>query len=323
MVKKISEGTSGEDLKPKYEPIDYEEELDFSLRVPSRNTLHGDDATSVKSVISEKTECEIPAPTNEPVEAAIEAAVEQQEQPPAEHKVTVMVHRPGDQVDNSKKSVPGPDQHVTVIKLGSNAEVAGPASAASGSFVKKAGIPLLPPPPASNKTRVPHQSILKPTPVSPQKPKTIVAPPITSTSPTPAAASAAVSSVTSTTISAASVTSITTTPTTTAAATTGPGVGTKSKSLPRGLPSDGSAFASFNQAQSVVKKVSSPIDEEADETNLINIEELQMEALRLKLEFDELMAVKSELEQRKRSERKEMEYLREEIATMQTLYQYR
>ena len=44
---------------------------------------------------------------------------------------------------------------------------------------------------------------------------------------------------------------------------------------------------------------------------------------RLKLEYDELMAVKSELEQRKRSEFKEMEDLREEIATMQTLYQYR
>merc|ERR1712062_669467 len=43
----------------------------------------------------------------------------------------------------------------------------------------------------------------------------------------------------------------------------------------------------------------------------------------LKLEYDELMAVESELIQRKRSEFKEMEDLREEIATMQTLYQYR
>ena len=48
-----------------------------------------------------------------------------------------------------------------------------------------------------------------------------------------------------------------------------------------------------------------------------------MECLRAKLEYDELMAVKNELEQRKRSEFKEMEDLREEIATMQTLYQYR
>jgi hypothetical protein len=35
------------------------------------------------------------------------------------------------------------------------------------------------------------------------------------------------------------------------------------------------------------------------------------------------MTLKSELERRKRSERNEMEDLREEIATMQTLYQYR
>ena len=40
-------------------------------------------------------------------------------------------------------------------------------------------------------------------------------------------------------------------------------------------------------------------------------------------EYEELMALKCELERRKRSERNEMEDLREEIATMQTLYQYR
>ena len=43
----------------------------------------------------------------------------------------------------------------------------------------------------------------------------------------------------------------------------------------------------------------------------------------MQFEFEELMALKSELERRKRSERNEMEDLREEIATMQTLYQYR
>jgi hypothetical protein len=57
--------------------------------------------------------------------------------------------------------------------------------------------------------------------------------------------------------------------------------------------------------------------------NDADIEELQRECLKVKLEYDELMAVKNELEQRKRSEFKEMEDLREEIATMQTLYQYR
>jgi hypothetical protein len=53
------------------------------------------------------------------------------------------------------------------------------------------------------------------------------------------------------------------------------------------------------------------------------MEDLMWEALRLQFEFEELTALKSELERRKRSERNEMEDLREEIATMQTLYQYR
>ena len=61
----------------------------------------------------------------------------------------------------------------------------------------------------------------------------------------------------------------------------------------------------------------------ASQSDDSNIEELQLEFLRLQLEYDELMAVRNELEQRKRSEYKEMEDLREEIATMQTLYQYR
>merc|ERR1719445_1964327 len=50
---------------------------------------------------------------------------------------------------------------------------------------------------------------------------------------------------------------------------------------------------------------------------------LQMELLRLQYENEELEALKSELEWRKRSERKEIEELGEEMATMQTLYQYR
>lgn len=55
----------------------------------------------------------------------------------------------------------------------------------------------------------------------------------------------------------------------------------------------------------------------------VRLEDLQWEALRLQFEYEELMGLKSELERRKRSERNEMEDLREEIATMQTLYQYR
>lgn len=53
------------------------------------------------------------------------------------------------------------------------------------------------------------------------------------------------------------------------------------------------------------------------------MDELELEEYRAKFEYEELMALKSELERRKRSERKEMEDLREELASMQTLYQYR
>ena len=48
-----------------------------------------------------------------------------------------------------------------------------------------------------------------------------------------------------------------------------------------------------------------------------------MEELRLKFEYEELMTMKSELERKKRTERREIAELQEEIATMQTLYQYR
>ena len=50
---------------------------------------------------------------------------------------------------------------------------------------------------------------------------------------------------------------------------------------------------------------------------------IQMELLRLQYENEELESLKSELEWRKRSERKEIKVLGEEMATMQTLYQYR
>ena len=53
------------------------------------------------------------------------------------------------------------------------------------------------------------------------------------------------------------------------------------------------------------------------------MEKLQLEMLRAQFEFEELMNLKSELERRKRSERKEMHELKEELASMQTLYQYR
>ena len=133
----------------------------------------------------------------------------------------------------------------------------------------------------------------------------------------------------------------------------------KSKSLPRGMPSDFESMSSESSLQSIgVSKAlvsnsqvrneindmgatdtmpslnpfpapktiahdTSALKGERDEVEEKRIEELQLELLKVKFENEELEAYKKELEWRKRSERKEMEELREEMATMQTLYQYR
>jgi len=95
----------------------------------------------------------------------------------------------------------------------------------------------------------------------------------------------------------------------------------KSKSLPRGLPSDigsvvvtpATALPPPPSSQDAVKK---PVLEPA-------IEDLLWEELRLKYQYEELLNLKSELERKKKMERREISELHEEIATMQTLYQYR
>jgi hypothetical protein len=132
----------------------------------------------------------------------------------------------------------------------------------------------------------------------------------------------------------------------------------KSKSLPRGMPSDFESLSSENSLHSMVAPKSTNTSQQpyndsydmgtADTMPSLNpfpaphtisnntkpckreldieekrIEELQLELLRVKFENEELEQYKKELEWRKRSERKEMEELREEMATMQTLYQYR
>jgi len=84
----------------------------------------------------------------------------------------------------------------------------------------------------------------------------------------------------------------------------------KSKSLPRGLPSEGV----FDQFEESSEKIS---PEE------VRREALLLEEMRLRFEFEELMNLRSELERRKKTERREIAELQEEIATMQTLYQYR
>merc|ERR1712096_72692 len=89
---------------------------------------------------------------------------------------------------------------------------------------------------------------------------------------------------------------------------------TKSKSLPRGLPSDGTIFEQFDRTDEVEGR-----QREEEKTKAA----LLLEEMRLRFEFEELMTLKGELERRKRTERREIAELQEEIATMQTLYQYR
>lgn len=98
----------------------------------------------------------------------------------------------------------------------------------------------------------------------------------------------------------------------------------KSKSLPRGLPSDGSVFDSVDsstEASEDNNNVTVKASEEKDKNN--QRDALLLEELYLKFQYEELMTLKSELERKKRTERREISELHEEIATMQTLYQYR
>ena len=85
---------------------------------------------------------------------------------------------------------------------------------------------------------------------------------------------------------------------------------TKSRSLPRGLPSEG-VFEGWEHQQE------QRTAEEARKDALL------LEEMRLKFEYEEMLNLKSELERRRRTERREIAELQEEIATMQTLYQYR
>jgi len=137
-------------------------------------------------------------------------------------------------------------------------------------------IPLLPPPPPSNKPKVSHRA-----PARPPAPTSSLLPPENKL---------------------------------------------KSKSLPRGLPSDGTAFESEKNLDKNDKLEDNNNEEKEDskekERNQKH-EALILEEMRLKFEYEELMTMKSELERKKRTERREITELQEEIATMQTLYQYR
>ena len=104
----------------------------------------------------------------------------------------------------------------------------------------------------------------------------------------------------------------------------------KSKSLPRGLPSDGAVFDSIDSSSEVVEdnkvetnKVETVKAVEESREKIQQRDALMLEEMRLKFQYEELMTLKSELERKKRTERREIAELQEEIATMQTLYQYR
>merc|ERR1719300_2215570 len=137
-------------------------------------------------------------------------------------------------------------------------------------------IPLLPPPPPSNKPKVGHRA-----PARPPAPSSSLLPPENKL---------------------------------------------KSKSLPRGLPSDGTVFDSEKKIDTIDASEDNNNEEKEEskekERNQKH-ESLIIEELRLKFEYEELLTMKSELERKKRTERREITELQEEIATMQTLYQYR
>ena len=141
MVKKDSDGKM--ETKPKFEPIDYEEELDFSLQTPTDKSAPNQESppaeTKPNNIAKEKT-----VEDSKEIDSTPENKGED-----AEHKVSVMVHRsqekkieeasnadpasqpapkqkpipeavvpPSDKVDASSKSPERKNSLVTVIKLG-------------------------------------------------------------------------------------------------------------------------------------------------------------------------------------------------------------
>ena len=101
--------------------------------------------------------------------------------------------------------------------------------------------------------------------------------------------------------------------------------GLEAKSVPRGLPSDGTVYNDSVESQDKAEDSNNVSEKESEEKvrRHQQKEALVMEELRRKFEYEELMTMKSELERKKRTERREIAELQEEIATMQTLYQYR
>ena len=134
MVKKDSDGKM--ETKPKFEPIDYEEELDFSLQTPEKSAPNRETSVEAKSIPIGKEKVEDESEVVPPPENMGEDT---------EHKVSVMVHKSqekkveasnaelaappqqkpapemaasSDKVDASSKSPERKNSLVTVIKLG-------------------------------------------------------------------------------------------------------------------------------------------------------------------------------------------------------------
>lgn len=243
--------------RPRFQPIDYDEELNFSLQTPAHleATKEESDQVDEPKQTSEPPCFVEPTPPKPPIqepELSQPVANLTPETPEThediEHKVTVMVHRSSEStttekviektsqpaisesVEEPKKTAERKSSLVTVIKLGQDSEISAstkkatpsppgsdvppeepPTTHSSVTFkipakMEGPSFPILPPPPASNKMRVGYTQVLRPTPALPVQKK-------------PMMPSMSVDR----------------------------GVEmAKSKSLPRGLPSDASMFEEFS-----------------------------------------------------------------------------
>ena len=282
----------------KFEPIEYEEELNFSLQTPKhldKGQGQGqDDDDDNKDVTDLATTTTTTSTANEKENLSSQMQQQQQQQ----QQQRPQKEEPEKPVQTLKSQHQQQQQPKEESEEHQNTSNQNKVTFKEDQPQAKPFFPLLPPPPPPTKIRSGNTHILRPTPASPLPKK----------KPVPDA--------------------------------------NKSKSLPRGLPSDfsdmdqldsasgigpmslnpqssGSAAAAAataldrSQQQDQRKKLRRKLEEEK------LMEDLELEAFRARFEYEELMALKSELERRKVAERKEMDELREELATMQTLYQYR
>merc|ERR1712012_967715 len=165
-----------------------------------------------------------------------------EEQPQPKSHVTVIKVQEEPQIETPKPPMDIPEVVEPALENTKSleskvTEIKPPMESKASLDSKTVGFPLLPPPPSSsNKTRVPHSSILKPTPASP--------PPTMVTKPKNLPTLQVIDS----------------------------NAAQKSKSLPRGFPSD--EFTKIEE--NVEVELSTPTEED------IKVEQLQIECLRLK-----------------------------------------